>query len=218
MDDKFGRDPSRFSLTSAYLLPLERNKGGSRKGAYRLQPEGGCVYTCFTSDFFLEDADQFRAEAWRAMRIRSDLRFYIPTKRIHRFMDCIPPDWGEGYENVTISCTAENQAMADKRLPYFASLPVKHREIIVEPILERMDISPYLTGIEHVTVGGESGRDTRICDLQWVIALQRQCKDARVPFWFKQTGARFINEEGRLVQVARMCQQRFAARYMLDFS
>ena len=109
--------------------------------------------------------------------------------------------------------------MADKRLPHFASLPIKHREVIVEPILERMDISPYLSGIEHVIVGGESGEEARLCDLQWVIELHRQCKGAHVPFWFKQTGARFRNENGSLVHVARMHHMlRLAARYRLNFS
>jgi protein gp37 len=218
MDGKFGRDPARFALTSAYLLPVERYRGGGNKGSYKLQPDGEAVYTCFTSDFFLEDADPFRMEAWRAIRIRQDLHFYIPTKRIHRFLDCIPPDWGNGYENVTISCTAENQAMADKRLPHFVSLPIQHREIIVEPILERMDISPYLSGVEQVIAGGESGMEARICDLQWIIALQRQCKTAGVAFHFKQTGARFINERGMLVTVARMNQKRLADRYRPGFS
>ena len=133
-------------------------------------------------------------------------------------MDCVPPDWGDGYENVTISCTSENQAMADKRLPFFASVPIKHREIIVEPMLEPMDISPYLSGIRHVTAGGESGDEARTCNLRWFIDLQRQCKAARVPFWFKQTGAKFINEKGFQVNVARMNQQRFADRYKLSFS
>jgi len=133
-------------------------------------------------------------------------------------LDCIPPDWAEGYENVTIACTAENQAMADKRLPFFASLPIKHREIIVELILGWMDISPYLAGIEHVIVGGESGEEARICDLQWVIALHRQCKAADVSFWFKQTGAHFRNEKGTVVHVARMHQLRLAEHYRLNVS
>ena len=218
MDDKFGRDPSHFSLTAAYLLPLETYKAGKNKGAHKIQPDGGIVYTCFTSDFFLEEADPFRAAAWKAIRLRPDLHFYIPTKRIHRFLDCIPSDWHDGYENVTISCTAENQAMADTRLPLFASLPITHREIIVEPMLEALDISSCLSGIEHVTAGGESGNEARICKLQWVIDLQRQCKAARVPFWFKQTGAKFINEHDRLVNVARMNQHRLADKYHLNFS
>ena len=216
MDAKFGRDPSHFVLTSAYLLPLETFKGGKNKGAYKLQPDGGCVYTCFSSDFFLEDADPFRAEAWRAIRNRPDLHFYIPTKRIHRFLACVPPDWGEGYANVTISCTAENQAVADKRLPLFTSLPIQRKEIIVEPMLGPMDLSPYLSGISHVTAGGESGDEARVCKLEWFIDLQRQCKEARVSFWFKQTGARFINEKGLRVNVARRDQQRLAAGYRLS--
>jgi len=81
-----------------------------------------------------------------------------------------------------------------------------------------MDISPCLAGIEHVIVGGESGKETRICDLQWVIDLHRQCKTAHVPFWFKQTGARFRNEKGAVVHVPRMHQLRLADRYRLNFS
>ncbi|MCL1985278.1 MAG: phage Gp37/Gp68 family protein, partial [Betaproteobacteria bacterium] len=73
MDGKFGRDPSRFTLTAAYLLPLDIFKGGKKKGAYKLQADGGCVYTCFTSDFFFEDADPFREAAWKAIRHRPDL-------------------------------------------------------------------------------------------------------------------------------------------------
>ena len=216
LDDKFGRDPSRFSLTAAYLLPLDTYKGGRNKGAYKLQPGGGRVYTCFTSDFFLEEADPFRAEAWRAIRQRPDLHFYIPTKRIHRFPDCVPPDWGDGYENVTVSCTAENQAMADKRLPLFVSLPIRRREILVEPMLEPMNILPHLSGISQVIAGGESGHEARVCNIRWFTELRGQCQAAHVPFLFKQTGAKFINEKGFLVNVPRMNQQSLADRYRLS--
>ena len=106
--------------------------------------------------------------------------------------------------------------MADKRLPLFASLPIRRKEIIVEPMLEPMDLSPYLSGISQVIAGGESGDGARICDLRWFIDLQRQCKTAHVPFRFKQTGAKFINEKGQRVIVARMHQQRLAERYRLS--
>jgi protein gp37 len=217
MDAKFGRDPSVFSLTDSYLLPLATYRGGRNKGEYTLQPDGGYVYTCFSSDFFLEDADPYRAEAWKAICIRRDLRFFIPTKRIHRFQECVPADWGDGYANVTMACTAENQATADKRLPIFTSSPVRHRVVIVEPILGRMDISRYLSGIEEVVVGGESGDAARMCDLRWVLDLHRQCREAHTPFRFKQTGARFMDEKGRRIRVARSNQHRLAERYGLSF-
>ena len=201
-----------------YALRTVQSANADHAGFSRFSKPPASAGGAFTSDFFLEEADPFRAEAWKAIRLRPDLHFYIPTKRIHRFLDCVPLDWGDGYENVTISCTAENQAMADKRLPLFAALPIKRREIIVEPMLEPMCISPYLTGISHVTAGGESGDEARACNIQWFIDLQRQCKAARVPFWFKQTGAKFINEKGFQVSVPRRNQQCLADRYQLSFS
>ena len=66
-----------------------------------------------TSDFFLEEADEWRPAAWSMIRERADLHFVIITKRIHRFLVGLPADWGEGYEHVTICCTCENQKMAD---------------------------------------------------------------------------------------------------------
>lgn len=43
---------------------------------------------------------------------RSDLNFMILTKRIERFFESLPNDWGDGYDNVYIGCTVENQAFA----------------------------------------------------------------------------------------------------------
>lgn len=74
------------------------------------------MYLCFSSDFLLQDADGWRAECWQMMRERQDLHFLFLTKRIERFMDCIPADWGTGYDNVTVGCTVENQAMVDYKL------------------------------------------------------------------------------------------------------
>ena len=93
-----------------------------KNGTYKI-PSGNLVYTCFTSDFLIEDADEWRAEAWEMMRIRQDLRFLFITKRIDRLQQCLPPDWGDGYENVTICCTMENQDRVDYRLPIYKEIP-----------------------------------------------------------------------------------------------
>ena len=45
-----------------------------------------------TSDFFLEDADTWREEAWAVMRERRDLKFYLLTKRAERIARCLPSD------------------------------------------------------------------------------------------------------------------------------
>ena len=78
-------------------------------------------------------------EVWKMIRERGDLHFVIITKRIHRFQVGLPKDWGEGYDNVTICCTCENQNRADYRLPIFLNLPIRHRTLIHEPMLERIE-------------------------------------------------------------------------------
>ena len=202
-DESIGKDAGVVAKTGDYDLPLRKN----RYGEYRLSPDDGVVFTCMTSDFFLEDADEWRKACWEMIRFRSDLSFHIITKRIERFEQCMPPDWGNGWDHVTICCTCENQEMADRRLPVFLSFPIKHREIISEPMLESINIEKYLaTGlIEHVTCGGESGDNARPCDFRWITELRRECVRAGVPFYFKQTGAKFI-KDGKMYHIDRALQ------------
>ena len=200
-DAKYELDASAVRKNAAFDLPVRR----LRDGTYKLKgPEQ--VFTCFTSDFFLDQADDWRAEAWRMMRERSDLEFFFITKRILRFYERLPEDWGDGYENVSIGVTCENQAKADERLPFFLRLPIRHKTIICEPMLEAVDFSPYLgPAIEQVVVGGESGDTARLMRYDWALGVRRQCEAASVPFYFKQTGARF-EKGGREYRIPRRLQ------------
>nr|WP_300094398.1 DUF5131 family protein [Sedimentibacter sp.] len=210
-DAKYDRDSSVISKTGNFNLPVRK----SRTGEYKLNTNE-IVYTCFTSDFFLEDADNFRIEAWNMISSRNDLHFLIVTKRIHRFNVNLPWDWGDGYDNVTICCTCENQEMANYRLPIFKSLPIKHKHIICEPMLEKIDLSMYLdSSIEGVTVGGESGSEARICRYEWILDIRNQCLEKNVHFHFKQTGAKFV-KDGRLYNIARKLQHSQAAKANID--
>jgi len=189
--------------TVEYSLPLKKNK----QGEYKLRPEDGTVFACMTSDFFLEDADEWRPGCWDMIRERRDLKFHIITKRIDRFEQCIPPDWGDGWEHVTICSTCENQDRTDYRLPLLLKLPIKHRAVISEPILSEINMEDYLaTGlIEHVTCGGESGPNARSCDFRWIQEVRRECIRCGVPFTFKQTGAVFI-KDGKTYRLDRKDQ------------
>ncbi len=207
-DESVGRDPSIVTKTAEYNLPLRKD----RSGAYKV-PAGDRLYSCMTSDFFLEEADEWRPECWAMMRARSDVNFVIITKRIHRMTDCLPLDWGNGYPNVTVCSTCENQDRADARLPILLDLPIAHREIICEPMLGPVHIEQYLVSgkIEHVTCGGESGDDARPCHYEWILSMREQCIAAGVPFYFKQTGACFV-KDGRTYRVERCNQLKQADR------
>lgn len=190
-DAEFGKNSSIVTKTTSFRMPVMRN----RKGEYKMHPDDGLVYTCFTSDFFHPDADEWRKEAWDMMRERSDLTFYFATKRPERFFASLPDDWGDGWDNIQICCTCENQYEANRRLPVFLKLPIKHKSVIVEPMLEQVSLAhffeQYPDQIEMVTCGGESGPDARLCDYAWVMDLMLECVKYDVKFHFMQTGTNF---------------------------
>ncbi len=142
------------------------------------------------------------------IRERDDCTFFFFTKRIDRLEQYLPYDWGDGYDHVAIGCTVENQDRADYRLPIFLSLPIKHRLIIVAPMLGRIDLRPYLDPglIEEVSVGGESGKYARPLDFDWVLDLHNQCREANVPFNFHQTGT-YLIKDGRQYRIPREHQR-----------
>ena len=200
-DESIGKDASIIYKTKSFDLPLKKD----RKGEYKIKP-GSEVYSVMTSDFFVEESDKWRDEIWEMIKLRNDVTFIIITKRIERFNKCIPLDWGSGYDNVWIICTVENQKNADKRLPIFKSLPIKHKSIASEPILSKIDMSKYLDEtIKMVVAGGESGFKARICDYEWIIDIRRQCVEKNIPFWFKQTGTKLL-KDGKVYTVKRVLQ------------
>lgn len=188
-DAKRGIDTEEIIRLDGFDAPVARKKNGEYK-----MKSGQTVYLCFSSDFLLPEADEWRSECWQMMRERSDLHFLFLTKRIERFTDNIPDDWGEGYDNVTVGCTVENQIRADERLSVFKSLPIRHKNIICQPMISQIDLEKYLDGVELVAVGGESDRDARPLDYNWVLSVREQCISANVPFEFRQCGTHFIKD------------------------
>lgn len=96
-------------------------------------------------------------------------------------------------------------------------LPIKHKEIIHEPMLEAIDINKYLESgqIENVICGGESGENARPCNYDWVLNTREQCKKWEVPFYFKQTGANFI-KDGKQYRIPRAIQMSQARKANID--
>lgn len=188
-DAKRGVDTSRIVKSERFDAPVARKKNGE----YKIKP-GTFVYVCFQSDFLLERADEWRDACWNMIRERSDLHFLFLTKRIERFMDCIPQDWGTGYPNVTVGVSVENQKRADERLSILNTLPIVHKNIILQPMISAIDLTGYLHDIELVIVGGESDRQARPLDYDWVLDVRKQCVENHVAFSFRQCGTHFIKD------------------------
>ena len=187
-DAKRGVDTGAIVQTADFDKPVKKLKNGN----YRMK--SGLVYTCFSTDFLIEEADPWRTECWEMIKERQDCTFLFLTKRIERFMECIPQDWGGGYDNVVVCCTIETQKNADRKLSVFQSLPIKHKCITAQPLLEKIDVEKYLNGIELVVVGGESDYYARPLDYDWVLDIRQQCIRQNVSFQFRQCSTHFIKD------------------------
>jgi protein gp37 len=198
LDEARGINPTIVKKSpTMFDYPVQRCKNGTYK--YK----GHYLRTCFTSDFFVEEADQWREEVWSMIKERSDVKFLIYTKRIERVREYLPSDWGDGYSNVLLTVTAENQRRADERIPQFLEIPCKWRAIAVSPMLEHMNLEKYLsTGeIDEVMVCGEAYSDYAcILDYSWVTDLRQQCIDNKVSFVFSETG-NFLRMNGTVYRI-----------------
>ena len=187
-------DSSIITRTNNFDYPLKKD----RHKNYKVKP-GEMIRVNLTSDTFIQEADEWRDEMWKIIKKRSDVSFYILTKRADRMHFCLPDDWGDGYENVILNVTCENQARADERIPYLLEIPAKHKGIFVAPFIGEVNIEKYLEqgGIELVMCGGENYNGARPCNFDWVKSLSDQCEKCKVNFNFIETGNIFIKDGKR---------------------
>ena len=90
------KDGSQIYRTKAgFNYPIQKDKNGS----YKIK-SGEMIRVCMTSDFFLAEADEWRDEAWDLMRLRSDVIFFLLTKRPERAAEHLPKNWGDGWDNI----------------------------------------------------------------------------------------------------------------------
>lgn len=201
-DLKRNIDTGNIVKTKDFNKPIEKLKNG----LYKMK--SGLVYTCFSTDFLIEEADDWRDECWKIIKERPDCTFLFLTKRIERFEKCLPNDWNGGYDNVVVCCTIENQKNANKKLAIFKDLPIKHKCITAQPLLEKIDIEKYLDNIELVVVGGESDINARVLDYAWVLDIREQCIRKNVSFEFRQCGTHFIKDGKKYkLQTKDLCSQ-----------
>lgn len=202
--DRYGQDPTTVirSKHNTFVSPINWK-------------EPARVFTCSWSDFFIEDADIWRAAAWDIIKKTPHLTYQILTKRPERIQACLPPDWGEGYPNVWLGVSVEDQQQANKRIPILLEIPAKVRFLSCEPLLgeielTRIDDGDYIidcisgrvtdmgrpchdTGrIDWVIIGGESGNNHgkyqfRPCEIFWIYQIVIACYK-RAPIFVKQLG------------------------------
>lgn len=148
------------------------------------------IFTCSWSDWFIEEADNWRDEAWNVIRQAPQHTFQILTKRPERIVDHLPKDWGLGWAHVWLGVSIENQKY-ENRLELLREAPARIRFISAEPLIDAIKFRS-LKKVDWVITGGESGPNARPMDMDWVRSIRDQCKKAGVAFFHKQNGGTTI--------------------------
>jgi protein gp37 len=121
--------------------------------------------------------------------------FQILTKRAERLRELAPRlSWPA---NVWMGVSVEDRRVVG-RITDLQAVPAAVRFLSCEPLIGPLDALP-LDGIHWVIVGGESGPKARPMQAEWVESIFRQCRAARVPFFFKQWGGVRKDLTGRIL-------------------
>jgi protein gp37 len=143
------------------------------------------VFVNSMSDLFHEDIPlDYIQRVFATMRDCPQHTFQVLTKRSERLAELAGQlPWPR---NVWMGVSVED-ARVISRIRDLSSTPAAVRFLSLEPLIGPLHELP-LSGIHWVIVGGESGPRARPMRKEWVDSIYRQCRDARVPFFFKQWG------------------------------
>lgn len=167
------------------------------------------IFTCSLTDFFHEDIDSYRQEAWDIIRKCPQHTFQILTKRPERILENLPEDfgpYGANYKNIWFGTSVGSNAglkriadlmdakmMAGFDNVIFVSIEPLHGPVTLSDEQNQLFDIPMLNYLNWIIVGGESGNETgkyryRPCKLEWIEKIVMDCKVAGVPVFVKQMG------------------------------
>jgi protein gp37 len=192
--DVWGTQTSRRTFGERHWQePIKWNKQAIRQGVRKR------VFCASMADVF-EDHPELvtkREKLWQLIETTQMLDWLLLTKRPENIRRMAPASWEAAWpQNVWAMTSVENQERANQRIPFLLDVPALVRGLSVEPLIDTVDLTPWLANIQWVIVGGESGRHARPMHPDWVRTIRDQCREFGVPFFFKQWGNVYPFEQG----------------------
>lgn len=159
------------------------------------------VFVNSMSDLFQEGIPEaYVGLVLRVMEATPWHTYQVLTKRGDRLRQLLSGQWNAyaAMPHVWWGVSVEDRRYGVPRVDELRHTPAAVRFLSVEPLLE--DVGEMnLGGIHWVIVGGESGPGARPMKRDWVVRVRRQCREARIPFFFKQWGGVHKSRTGRLL-------------------
>lgn len=157
------------------------------------------VFVNSMSDLFHKDVpDEYIVLVAQVMATANWHTYQVLTKRSDRLAKLLRTKLAFAAElpHIWWGVSVENRKHGLPRIDHLRAANPAMTFLSIEPLLE--DLGSFdLSGVSWVIVGGESGAGARPMAEEWVVGIQRLCRKARVPFFFKQWGGVRKREAGR---------------------
>jgi protein gp37 len=135
---------------------------------------------------------EWRDGLWLLIEETPELDWLLLTKRPENIKKMLPGEWGDGWSNVWLGTTCEDQSHFRRRWWHLHDIPARVRFISHEPSIgplrlwESPEIPLPRPFPDWVICGGESGSNARMMKPDWARELRDDCAHLRVPFFMKQ--------------------------------
>ena len=145
------------------------------------------IFVNSMSDLFHRDIpDDYLRQVWSTMLEAHWHTYQILTKRAHRMAHKIAELQLPTAPHIWLGVSAENQELADSRLPALISIPSAVRFVSAEPLLGPIDFSEHIDDIQWIIDGGESGPGRRHADYDWFRQIRDLCQASGTAYFHKQ--------------------------------
>jgi protein gp37 len=132
----------------------------------------------------------WRHDLFKLIGQTSSLDWLLLTKRPQNITRCCPPIWGDGYSNVWLGTTTEDEVHYRQRWPILARIPAVICLISYEPAIGPLGPLDDVVMPDWIICGGESGPNARMMEPMWARQARDQCHTLGVAFFMKQMTAR----------------------------
>ena len=154
------------------------------------------IFVNSMSDLFHNDVPvQFIKDVFRVMKENPHHVFQVLTKRADLLLYYDREGYLEWTHNIWMGVTVEDNTVT-KRIDLLRQTGARIKFLSCEPLLTGLS-GMNLQGINWVIVGGESGRNPRPIQEEWILDIKDQCRMANVPFYFKQWGGTNKKKNGK---------------------
>ncbi len=157
------------------------------------------IFVNSMSDLFHDKVPDDYIEAVARVMVAANWHTYqVLTKRSERIQRLLNSklSFAANQAHIWWGVSVEDREFGVPRINDLQAADAAVRFLSVEPLLE--DVGKLdLVGINWMIVGGESGPGARPMAKEWVLSLKTQCRDANVPFFFKQWGGVRKSAAGR---------------------